>query len=332
MAEQTDSAIDTFIASLDVTADTFETHLVLAKLLRKRGETDRAIKIHQNMLVHPQLTKAQSQQVQYELALDLAKVGLLDRAESLLKNLIETTNHFHVKAFETLLEIYQDQKDWRHGLEILDQLSGSRFSKTYDYWAPIKAHFLCELAECSFSACHYDEARTLLKKALVCDKKSVRASLILGRLDIQTGHLRRGITQLQTILEQNPDYLSVAIPFLSEAYGRLGEPKKYRQFLSGVYKVNPQPIIIMTLMTLIEAIEGKVAAIDFLSAEMVKRSFEQGIYTLLEHYIIEMEAPNKERLVGLKDCLQRVMPHSSPYQCHQCGFESEQLYWFVSQL
>ena len=87
--EQPDRAISTFIQALEVNSDTIETHLALGSLLRRRGEVDKAVSVHQNLLARPQLNRETSHYVQLELARDYLLAGLLDRAEKLLLDLIE---------------------------------------------------------------------------------------------------------------------------------------------------------------------------------------------------------------------------------------------------
>ena len=111
--------------ALEVNSDTLETHLALGNLLRKRGEVDRAVKIHQNLLARPRLSAEQVQQAQYELAMDYVKSDLLDRAEVLLTLLIKKNGPYQVDGLNQLLEIYQDKKKWLPGSSVLEKLAGS---------------------------------------------------------------------------------------------------------------------------------------------------------------------------------------------------------------
>ena len=111
--EQPDAALDSFIDSFDVNSDTLETHFALGVILRKRGEVDRAIRIHQNLLARPNLNLEQQHLVQFELALDYMSSGLLDRAEALFEDLSKSTfQKLKFKALEKLVDIYQGESEW----------------------------------------------------------------------------------------------------------------------------------------------------------------------------------------------------------------------------
>jgi lipopolysaccharide biosynthesis regulator YciM len=325
--EEPDAAIESFIKALEVNSETLETHLALAKLLRKRGEVDRAIRIHQNLLARPGLTKEQSQQAQYELATDFAKAGLLDRAEGLLLTLVKSHGPFQVSGLMRLLEVYRDEKEWENGLAVLQNLSGSRFGKSYEQWAPVRAHFCCELAEQAIIKIRYEEARHWLKQALGYDKQSARASLLLGRLDIAAGNAQRGIQQLQKIAEQNPDYFSEALPYLVEGYRQLGELKKYRLFLESIHRQYPSAIVSAALTDIIAQQEGERAAAEFIAREVRDNPSGMGLHKLLDYYLSFADDKTREHLSALQTVMQKVIARSPHYQCRQCGFKGQKLHW-----
>jgi len=325
--EEPDAAIDSFIKALEVNSETLETHLALAKLLRKRGEVDRAIRIHQNLLARPGLTKEQSQQAQYELSVDFTKAGLLDRAEGLLVALIEEEGPFQQQALALLLDVYRDEKEWEDGLAVLQRLSGSRFSKTYDKWAATRAHFCCELAEKAIIESQFEAARRWLKQALAYYKQSARASLLLGRLEIASGHIDRGVQQLQRIVEQNPDYVSEALPYLADGYRKIDQLSKYRVFLNETYRHFHNPIIVAALTDVIALQDGEAKAAEFIAKEVRDHPSGVGLYKLLDYYLAFADPKTKEHLSSLQTVMQRVILRSPQYQCRQCGFKGQKLHW-----
>ncbi len=325
--EEPDAAIESFIKALEVNSETLETHLALAKLLRKRGEVDRAIRIHQNLLARPGLTKEQSQQAQYELATDFTKAGLLDRAEGLLKALITEEGPFQALGLKRLLEVYRDEKEWEEGLGVLQALSGSRFSKSYDKWAPIRAHFCCELAEQAIIDADYDSASHWLKQALAYDKQGARANLLLGRLEIAAGNIQRGIQQLQKIAEQAPDYFSEALPYLADGYKGLGNITKYRIFLTNAYQCNPSSILASALTDVIAQQDGERAAAEFIAKEVSEKPSGLGLHKLLDYYLAFADDKNREHLVALQSVVKQVITREQHYQCRQCGFRGQKLHW-----
>lgn len=325
--EEPDAAIDSFIKALEVNSETLETHLALAKLLRKRGEVDRAIRVHQNLLARPGLTKEQSEQAQYELAVDFTKAGLLDRAEGLLVTLIKEEGIFQQQALVLLLEVYRDEKEWEDGLGVLQALAGSRFSKSYDKWASTRAHFCCELAEAAIIANEYEAARRWLKQALAYDKQNARASLLLGRLEIAAGNTERGIQQLQRIVEQNPDYVSEALPYLAGGYKELNRLNKYRHFLNDAYHKFDNPILVAELTDVIALQEGEAAAVEFIAKEVRDHPSGVGLHKLLDYYLSFADQRTRDHLSALQTVMERVIQRSPQYQCRQCGFKGQKLHW-----
>ena len=325
--EQPDAAIDTFIQALEVNSETLETHLALGKLLRKRGEVDRAIRIHQNLLARPGLSLQQAQQAQYELATDFVKAGLFDRAEGLLEELVVRDGPYKTAGLKRLLEVYRDEKEWKKGLIILEQLAGSRLSRSYDEWAPIRAHFCCELAEHDILACNYETAGRWLKQAVSYHKQSIRANMLLGRLDVAQGLYSKGISQLQKVLHQNPDYISEILPYLSDAYQCQSNQKGYMSFLTSLNGQYHDPSILIELSSLIADSKGKLAAADYVANEVVKYPSGLGLHRLLEYYLAFAEGNTKEYLLSLRSVMEKVIDNNMYHQCSHCGFKGRQLHW-----
>ena len=325
--EEPDAAIEAFIKALEVNSETLETHLALGKLLRKRGEVDRATRIHQNLLARPGLSREQAQQVQYELATDFAKAGLLDRAEGLLQELVKDTGPFQVMGLQRLLEVYRDEKEWQQGLVVLQSLSGSRLSKTYEQWAPVRAHFCCELAEQAIARSDYPAARQWLKRALNYHKQSARALLLSGRLEIANGNLQRGIHQLQRIAVHNPDYLTEALPGLAEGYRQIDGLPKYRQLLLDMAQREPNPTIILALTDVIAQLEGEKAAVAFITKEVIRHPSGIGLHKLLDYYPAFTGERLREYLAAVRTIMEKIVTHSPHYRCSQCGFKAQKLHW-----
>jgi lipopolysaccharide biosynthesis regulator YciM len=145
--EQPDKAIAVFIEMAEVTADTVETHLALGSLFRRRGEVERAIRVHQNIISKPGLDERQKTRALLELGEDYMRAGLFDRAENLFKELTERESHTP-SALRHLLDIYQQEKDWQQALQQAQQLE----AVTDEKMGLVMAHFCCEMAEMDLQA------------------------------------------------------------------------------------------------------------------------------------------------------------------------------------
>jgi lipopolysaccharide assembly protein B len=140
--EQPDKAIEVFLQIAEVDKQTVETHLALGNLFRRRGETDRAIRVHQNLIARPNLTPEQKSLALLELGEDYMRAGLLDRAETLFTDLVGIDAHAPA-ALRHLIAICQQERDWKRAIEHARRLE----EMTGESQAELVSQFLCELAE-----------------------------------------------------------------------------------------------------------------------------------------------------------------------------------------
>ncbi|MFT5082005.1 MAG: lipopolysaccharide biosynthesis regulator YciM [Lentisphaeria bacterium] len=132
-----DAAIDAFVSALEVNAETLDTHLAFGNLLGKRGEVVQSVKVHQNILERRDPSEGQRQIVRLELAKDYVHSGLLDRAESLLKELAETKNMespLRARVLKYLPEVYQELHEWLPAIDVADRLTTRKFGVEPDRW------------------------------------------------------------------------------------------------------------------------------------------------------------------------------------------------------
>lgn len=168
--QQPDEALETFISSVGVNADTLETHFAIGQLMRQRGEVERAIKVHQNLLSRTVLTQQQLQQAQLELAKDFLKAGLLDRAERLLLELVESDGHFSYEAARHLMELYQDEHEWEKAIRAASYCRQGLFPASRDRLSVELCQFYCEQAFEAMGRQDWDKAVIPLKQAKKSDE------------------------------------------------------------------------------------------------------------------------------------------------------------------
>lgn len=326
--EEPDAAIDIFIESLDVNSETLETHLALGKMLRKKGEVDRAIRIHQNLLARPGLSLDYSQQVEYELAMDFTKAGLYDRAESLLEKLAQQESALKERVLTSLLDIYREEKEWRQGLAILQQLAGSRFSKNYETWAPIRAQFSCELAQEALDKADEAIARQWIKQALAFDKVSARANIMLGNLEVASGNPKKGIQLLRRVVERSPEFLSEVLEPLASAYRQLGTQDKYLAYLRSITSSEPQVLLDITIANCMAEIEADPKnAIQYLSEQVKQNPSLKLLNHIIHHQPAVVDEERGQDLSTLQGAFERVTNTIAEYQCQKCGFEVRTMHW-----
>ena len=196
--DQQDRAIETFIGALEVNSDTIETHLALGNLFRTRGEADRAVKIHQNLLARPTLTGDQEERVQLELSRDFLHLGLLDRAERLLQGLVKEgqDDELRQSAKRLLVDLLEREGEWQAALDV----ALPHLVRQHDDIRRAAAHWLCELADQERRSASPVLARRHLKQALATDARCVRANLLLAEMALDTGQYRQTLQRQALVL------------------------------------------------------------------------------------------------------------------------------------
>src|SRR3990167_859744 len=176
--EQPDKAVDVFILLLEVNSETIETHLALGSLFRRRGEVDRAIRMHQNLIARPQLSKHYRAQALEALGQDYLHAGVIDRDEKLFLELVEMGEK-NIPSLRSLLHIYQQEKDWLQAIETAQKLAAVS-GETMD---PTIAQYYCEIAEQVMEEGAMHQASRYLKRAKAIDPDCVMASLMRGNIE-----------------------------------------------------------------------------------------------------------------------------------------------------
>ena len=262
----------------------------MGNVLRRRGEVERAIRVHQNLLARPSLPQTQLHLAHLELARDYISAGLLDRAEKLLIDLVtESGNHRRV-ARRHLLEIYEAQRDWSAACDVAEELLPKRsLIKSADNTAEevgqpvgvLLAHYYCERAELARVRGDYGEGRELLAKALRYDKACVRATLSLGALELSAGQPEQSIKILKTVFDQGPEYLAEVTPLMREAMDSLGVRKNLRSYLEGCFERTPTTPLALAIAHELHGTIGNAAAKKFLRLSLKDKPSLRGVALLM---------------------------------------------------
>jgi lipopolysaccharide biosynthesis regulator YciM len=311
-----------FVEMLEVDSDTVETHLALGNLFRRRGEVDRAIRIHQNLIARPALTAEHRGQALLELGQDYLRAGLYDRAENLLKELRQAGQHVP-QALRSLLLIYQQERDWQSSLktaEELERYAGEERSVE-------KAHYYCELACQAEKAGQPKQAAGLLRKALSEDRLCVRANHLLAKMAWARGDTAEALRLLSATIEQNPDYLPEVLDEIVEAYRALGERDRLQNFLQSMATRYPNQGAELHLVDLVREQQGESAAIDYLSEYIARTPSLLGLMRLLELRCNKPDGKNDSLLQQVRSQLRQLIQDKAAYQCGKCGFEAKMLHW-----
>ncbi len=316
--EQPDKAIDSFLEVAKVDSQTVELHFALGNLFRRRGETERAIRMHQNLIDRADLDDAVRLHALAELGQDYLKAGLLDRAEEIFNKLIDTT--FEADAKRNLLEIYQVEKEWLKAIELARELPDVATQQEV-------AEFYCELAATEIMRSKPDSARAYLESAMQQNRKCVRASLLQGDLLAQEGKQQTAIEAWQRIEQQDPAYLALVAQRLLETYRKLERRDEGIALLSGYLERYPSLDLLDVVYQLVLEGEGTEAAYRLVRAELQRNPTLLGLEKLMSARL-PLVAPEVRPDVEIaKTIIQGYTKRLSRYRCDNCGFKARQFYW-----
>jgi lipopolysaccharide biosynthesis regulator YciM len=319
--EQPDKAIEAFIEVVKVEPQTIELHFALGSLFRRRGETERAIRMHQNLVERADLPEQQKLDALFELAQDYLKAGLLDRAEELFARLKGST---HAEAaLKYLLEIYEQEKDWQKAIDTAQQLetvTGQSHQKEI-------ANFYCELASRALMESRPEDARPFLERALAHHRLCVRANVLLGDVEISLDRYEAAIDAWKRIETQNPDYLALVAERIIGAYKKLDKSQEGLNLLRGLLGKYPSLDVLNVVFTCILEGEGAEPAYQLVRDEMRRSPTLLGLDKLLEAQLLDAPVQRRQDLELVKNLVHQHTRTLAMYKCDNCGFRARQYYW-----
>lgn len=316
--EQPDRAIESFVEAVKIDPQTVELHFALGGLFRRRGETERAIRMHQNLIERDDLPQDLKLAAISELGQDYLKAGLLDRAEETFEHLRGTA--LDEDAKRNLLEIYQLGKDWERAIVIAGELPDVATRKEI-------AEYYCELAAAEMIRSRRDEARAHLTTALETNRLCVRASLLQGDLYAQEGDHQAAIAAWQQIEAQNPAYLALVAQRLLAAYRATERRDDGLRLLQG-YLANYHSLDLLDVVfQLVLEGDGPEAAYTLVRDELRRNPTLLGFDKLLEARLFTASPEIRADIDLAKGIVQGYTRRLARYRCDNCGFKARQFYW-----
>jgi lipopolysaccharide biosynthesis regulator YciM len=319
--EQPDKAIESFIEVVEVDPHTIDLHFALGSLFRRQGETDRAIRMHQNLLDRSTLPADKRTMASYELAQDFHRAGMLDRAEDLFRKLDGSS--FEHSALAHLISIYETEKDWPKAIaatQRMETLAKQPYHKEI-------AQYHCELAQAAML--NGDRAAVLaeLERALALHRGCARANLLHGDLAMQESDVRGALTAWQRIESQDPAYLALAADRFADAYRKLHDLATGIRLLRNYQQQYPSLDILNALFALVLEHEGPAAAAILIKDELVRNPTLIGLDRLLEAELLAAPPDRRHDLQLVKGLVGQHIKRLGFYRCDHCGFRARQYYW-----
>ena len=321
-----ESALKAFSEALAVNAETFETHITFGSLLRKRGEVDNAIKIHQSLLSRSRLPDVQKNQAHLELAKDFIAAGLLDRAEQLLKDLIELSKDHGLDAKVLLVEVFEASRDWDQAYKLTESQLLEASDDNGQEATVIKAHaklghYCCEAAEDKESAGDLEAARELAERALNWTEESVWPHIILARLDQQQDQPRRAYDRLIAAARMSPERLPEFASQLIAVSDSVNARADLTPLLATLLTQREDPQLRVILADEHGARGDDAKALDVIKQGLNKKPSSRLLMQALT--LLGEEVATPEIIEGAK----KLASSQSAYLCGVCGFHGPSFYW-----
>jgi lipopolysaccharide biosynthesis regulator YciM len=310
-----DQAIAALMRAVEVDSETAELHLTLGRLFRRRGEVDRALRIHQNILTREGLPARQVNQARFELARDYQAAGLLDRAEVLYRELVDE-GMFLEDGLAALQGIHEQTRDWEKAIDVAAQLASVRGQSLQ----PLIAHYHCELADRARMADDTATAIAHAVEALRADGKCVRASLLLGDIHEKAGDRKAALRAYERVPEQNIRFFAHVLPMLRRVNSGGGHLENYARYLNDAeqHYRSPQPTLARIRLMREAGMDPTEALLELTRA--------QPTWSALQ-LLAETHADESPVFEALHQGLDRAAESMPPYRCNECGLTPRLLFW-----
>ncbi|MFN0163670.1 MAG: lipopolysaccharide assembly protein LapB [Burkholderiales bacterium] len=319
--EEPDRAIDAFIEVVKVDPETIELHFALGNLFRRRGEVERAIRMHSSLANRADLDEGERLRALFELGQDYLRAGLLDRAEEALTKL--GTTPFAARSRVFLLEIAQMERDWSRAIDLARQVeSDSGHSRQRDI-----AQFHCESAAAKLAQSLLDEARSDAVAALAVNRMAVRANLILGDIEARAGRHAEAIALWRGIESQDPAYLALAGARLIESHRAQGRVEEGLALLAGYLERYPSLDLLELVFRLTMELQGVQAALRVVREEMRKSPSLAGAEWMLEAQAVDAPGERVSDLNQVRNLVHTQAQRMARYACENCDFKARQFFW-----
>jgi len=318
--EQTDQALEHFLKMVRVDDKTIETHFALGSLFRRRGEVDRAIRVHQNIIARPDLASDQRDQALYSLARDYQAAGLLDRAEKLFARLADGSR-YQVQALENLCRIYEQEKEWEKAIQ-----SGQKLERIGGRSLKLQiAHYYCELAEAAAARNDYSAARDFVKKAQSGRPRTLRGALTRAHIAREMDDNETALNLYHRIIDEHTYLIAEALPEIVSIYAREGRTDELNEAIRKMIEDDPAMSPLVAYTAIVNNIGG-VPEIDTAVEQYVLN--EPTLATFVDLDALRgADSDHTEALARIRAALSRLAGSSPRYQCQECGFSSQRLLW-----
>ena len=323
LSEEPDKALEVFINHPDVDEYTAETYLLLGNMFRNRGEVDRALRLHQNLMARSSLTKYQKTSVLFALGEDYFAAGMLDRAESVFQELLEADPN-GVNACFPLRQIYEQTHEWEKAIQTTLCLSKKRLSESHQ---KLIAHYYCEMAEQEMSLGNLHKVEDYVLKAETNFKASVRVMILQADLLERKKNYKSAFKFYLKALKQDSHVLSYLYSKVTKVSAVVGKDKELEQILLSLYKKDDG--VLAYLLMIISRNGFKSSSVDFLVSDLKHKKLDipsiiSSVTMLKNNHDI---CPEHEKLPLIEKALTNYLKGEAIFQCQNCGYKMQDYMW-----
>ena len=320
LSNESDKAVDLFISMLDVDDETIDTHLSLGSLFRKRGEVDRSIRIHQNLIARPHLTTEQRDIAMMELGKDYMAAGFYDRAEEIFLNLVNQEDHSE-EAESQLISIYQVTKEWQNAINVTQKLP----KKRQQVFKCTTAHFYCQLAdEASDTQIKIQKLHSAIKQ----DENCGRAWLALANIYLDSLQFKECKQALVQLLDADHALFPDCINIAKQVYRQTSDCDGYETLLSAALAKGAGATVAIALAEHQISKDNSEKAEAMMLDNLYRHPTMKGFQHLMKLHIQQAEnGKAKQSLAMLEKLVEQQIKYRPSYRCHECGFPAHALYW-----
>ena len=322
-SNQQDKAIDYLLEALKVEDDSVEAHFAMANLFRKRGELDRALKVHEHLVQQKHLPNTAQQQAVFELGKDFLSAGLFDRAENMFTQLLRS-KVYGLKSLTFLMQILQSTKDWKRGVALKKAIVKTKDKKLMHNLA----NFYCELATVALAKDEFIEVIELLDNALIYDPNSCRANWLMAKIYTNHKQYEQACKCYQDIYQQDKEFFPDVIDAMHHCYKELDEEEVFYKFIKKVYEETGSSSALISYLTYLESANSLPKAKEFILLALKRRPTIRGFKHFVKMQMIDSEqVSTTENLEVIKKLVGEYLKLKHRYSCRTCGFNSSTHYW-----
>ena len=302
--------------------DTADTHIALGNLYRRRGDTKRAILLHESLLDKPELGEQVHSAALLELAQDYDSAGLLDRSEQTLRRLIDSNKRLP-EAYSALQELHERKSDWKLAI----QVAAEAVRATGTDQRSVVAHYYCELASIAQSERHLETAKKQALMALQHSEICARAHMMLAEIASTEGDNMQALSHYTQVESLRPALMPDIIDAWFDALAKAGDNAASRAFIDRIRDRRNAYSVVRTTRAVIEKLDGLQEANRFFKQQMLQRPSLKGLRDWAQDQIAISKPDEREKVQIIFSMLDTVVEDKATHQCGRCGFTGNELHW-----